>query len=103
MRLQCHIQITVIRVPCTIETCEPHCHHTQEQQRRSQDVEISAGSAVPADLQRAIALAGEAVGSSDPGGEVVLQEIVGPAIEMDLDIVCEDVPNKDADRAPWMC
>ena len=91
-------------MPSTIETCEPYCHRTQGQQRRSQDVEIPvAGPAVPADLQRAIALAGEAVGSSDPGGEVVLQEIVGPAIEMDLDIVCEDVPNKDADRAPWMC
>ena len=91
-------------MPSTIETCEPYCHRTQGQQRRSRDVEIPvAGSAVPADLQRAIALAGEAVGSSDPGGEVVLQEIVGPAIEMDLDIVCEDVPNKDADRAPWMC
>ena len=54
-------------------------------------------------MQQAIALAGEAVGSADPGGEVVLQEIVGPAMELDLDIVCEDVPNNDAGRAPWMC
>ena len=76
---------------------------SQGQSASSHVVEIPAGSAVPAELQQAIALAGEAVGSSDPGGEVVLQEIVGPAMELDLDIVCEDVPNIDANRAPWMC
>ena len=63
-------------------------------------VEIPAGSAIPAELQQAIALAGEAVGSSDPGGEVVLQEIVGPAMELDLDIVAAGI---DAGSAPWMC
>ena len=73
-------------------------------QSNSHVLEIPAGSAVPSALQQAMALAGEAVGSSDPGGEVVLQEIVGPAMELDLDIVCEDVPpSNDADRAPWMC
>ena len=61
------------------------------------------GSALPPDLQKAIALAGAAVGSADPGGEVVLQEIVGPAMELDLDIVCENVPNNDAAHAPWLC
>ena len=75
----------------------------QSQGQPSRVVEIPAGSAVPAELQQAIALAGEAVGSADPGGEVVLQEIVGPAMELDLDIVCEDVPNNDVGRAPWMC
>ena len=82
---------------------EPNHPFTSQQGKQSHVVEIPAGSAVPAELQQAIALAGEAVGSSDPGGEAVLQEIVGPAMELDLDIVCEDVPNIDANRAPWMC
>ena len=66
-------------------------------------IEISSGSDLPPDLQKALALAGAAVGSADPGGEVVLQEIVGPAMELDLDIVCENVPNNEADHAPWLC